>query len=156
MSDAFINALSFDLLRDLLQQSGYRVETATDPVANVNYLRSDTSGIAFDIRPGNRLDSADEESFVDIALVTLLQVQGVLPDNLVNGWNLARRFSRLQLNGSLLALSMDISVAGGVSRDYLRAQIEIWDRLAQELIIYLRDQLRAPAAADANESAAVR
>jgi hypothetical protein len=148
MSEVIMTALTLDSLRDILQQAGYRVETATDPVANVPYLRSATSGLAFDIRPGNRLAGGDDRSFADVAFIAVLQVQGELPLDLVNGWNVARRFSRLQLSGSFLALCMDVSVVGGVTQEHVRAQVEIWDRLVQELIAYLRDELRKPGAAN--------
>lgn len=141
----FLSALTLDELRELLQQSGYRVVSATDPVADIPYLRSATSGLAFDIRVGNSAAAEAEARFVDFAFIAVLQVQGELRADTVNGWNATRRFSRLHLAGSFLALSMDISIAGGVSRDYLRAQIEIWDRLAQELIAYLREGLRGGA-----------
>ncbi len=139
MSDTAITQLALDGLRDVLQQVGYRVEEATDPVANVSYLRSATGGLAFDVRPGNRLPDG---SFVDVAFVAVLQVQGELPLDLVNRWNATRRFARLQLSQPFLVLSLDVSVAGGVMPNHLRAHIEIWDRLVQELIAYLRDELR--------------
>lgn len=159
MSDTPIVKLTLDALRDVLQQVGYRVEEVTDPVANLTYLRSATGGLAFDIRPGNRLADADG-SFVDVAFAAVLQIQGELPLDLVNRWNATRRFARLQLSQQFLVFSLDVSVAGGVMPDHLRAQIEIWDRLAQELIAYLRDELRqlaatngaTPAAADASRN----
>lgn len=159
MSDVSITKLTLDGLRDSLQQVGYRVEAATDPVAGVAYLRSATGGLAFDIRPGNQLPDADG-GFVDVAFTAVLQVQGELPLDLVNRWNATRRFARLQLSQAFLVFCLDISVAGGVMPDYLRAQIEIWDGLVQELIAYLRDELRQlsaktdpapPAAAQAPE-----
>ncbi|OAI30420.1 hypothetical protein A1351_09100 [Methylosinus sp. R-45379] len=146
MSDILVTSLTLDDLRDLLQQAGYRVETVTDPVANVAYLRSATSGLSFDIRPGNRLVGDESVRFADMAFVSVLQVNGELPRDLVNDWNVARRFSRLQLSGPFLALCMDISVVGGVTKSHLRAHVEIWDQLAQELIVYLRDRLRGPQA----------
>jgi hypothetical protein len=139
MSDTQIAQLTLDNLRDVLQQTGYRVEEATDPVANVPYLRSATGGLAFDVRPGNRLP---DDSFVDVAFTAVLQVQGELPLDLVNRWNATRRFARLQLSQPFLVFCQDVSVAGGVMPNHLRAQIEIWDRLVQELIAYLRDELR--------------
>lgn len=145
MSDTPLVKLTLDALRDVLQQVGYRVEEVTDPVANVPYLRSATGGLAFEIRPGNRLADADG-SFVDIAFTAVLQIQGELPLDLVNRWNATRRFARLQLSRQFLVLSLDVSVAGGVMTNHLGAQIEIWDRLAQELIAYLRDELRQLAA----------
>jgi hypothetical protein len=142
MSENLVTSLTLDDLRDLLQQAGYRVEMVTDPVANVAYLRSATSGLAFDIRPGNRLAGDEGGRFADMAFVSILQVNGELPRDLVNGWNVARRFSRLQMSGRFLALCMDISIVGGVTRSHLRTHVEIWDQLAQELIVYLREGLR--------------
>lgn len=154
MSDALISTLTLDHLRETLQLAGYRVETLTDPVVNSEYLRSATSGLAFDVRPGNRLADSDR-SFVDAALVAVLQVQGELPLDLVNRWNASRRFARLQLSAPFLVLTHDVSVAGGVAPNHLRAQIEIWDHLVQQLIAYLRAELpkvnggEQPPAADA-------
>jgi Putative bacterial sensory transduction regulator len=148
MSDTILAKLSLDSLRDALQQAGYRVETVTDPVVNVAYLRSATSGLAFDIRPGNRLAGADQH-FVDIAFTAVLQVQGDLPLDIVNRWNATRRFARLQLSQPFLVLSLDVSVAGGVAPNHLRAQVEIWDHLVQQLIAYLREELPKVSAAKA-------
>ncbi|MHC4043466.1 YbjN domain-containing protein [Bradyrhizobium sp. 23AC] len=140
MSNTVIVKLTLNDLRSALQQVGYRVEELTDPVVNLIYLRSATGGLTFDIRPGNWL--ADAESFVDAAFTAVLQVQGELPLDLVNRWNATRRFARLQLSQQFLVLALDVSVVGGVTADHLRAQIDIWDRLVQELIVYLRDELR--------------
>jgi len=145
--DSVIVELTLEQLRDLYQQAGYRVETVTDPVANVPLLRSATGGVAFDIRPGNR--AAQSEAFVDVALVAVLFVRGELPLEVVNRWNATRRFARLQLSQTLLVLSMDISAAGGVTGTHIRAQIEIWDRLMQELIAYLREEVSKLAPANA-------
>ncbi|WP_024506335.1 YbjN domain-containing protein [Bradyrhizobium sp. ARR65] len=147
MSD-IITKLTLDSLREIFQSAGYRVETLSDPVANVQYLRSATSGLAFDIRPGNRF-AGEEQSFADVTLVAPLQVQGDLPLDLVNRWNATRRFSRLQLSHPFLVFCLDICVAGGVAPNNLRAQIEIWDRLVQELIGYLREELSKLGAAKA-------
>jgi putative sensory transduction regulator len=147
MSDAMMTKLTVDSLRESLQQAGYRVETVTDPVANIPYLRSATAGLAFDIRPGNRFPG-EEQHFADLAFVAVLQVQGELPLDLVNRWNATRRFARLQLSHPFLVFCLDVSVAGGVAPSHLRAQVEIWDRLVQELIAYLREELPKLAAAN--------
>ena len=147
MSDAILLKLSLEAVREVFQQAGYRVETVTDPVANIPYLRSATGGLAFDIRPGNRL-VGDDQGFADFALTAVLQVQGELPLEPVNRWNATRRFARLQLSHPFLVLCMDISATGGVTSDHLRAQIEIWDRLVQELIAHLREELAKLATAN--------
>ena len=149
MSDATMPELTPDGLREAFQLAGYRIETMTDPVSNAIYFRSATSGLAFDIRPGNR--ASDAPSFLDVALVAVLQVQGELPLDLINRWNVTRRFGRLQLSQPFLVLSLDLLVAGGVTTNHLRAQIEIWDHLIQQLIAYLREELpKLPASAGAN------
>ena len=146
MSDAVpVVKLSIDRLREVMQQAGYRVETVSDPLANMPYLRSATAGLAFDVRPGNRLDGGD---IIDAVFSAVLQVQGALPLDPVNRWNATRRFGRLQLSHPFLVFSMDVSVAGGVMPDHLRAQIEIWDRLVQELIVHLREELARLGAAN--------
>jgi Putative bacterial sensory transduction regulator len=152
MSETVITELTLDSLRDHLQQAGYRVEKLTDPVANIQYLRSATAGVGFDIRPGNRLPAADE-SFADLAFVLVLQVAGDLPLDLVNRWNAARRFGRLHLSPPFLVFCLDISVINGVAPAHLRSQIELWDRLLQDLRPFLRTAI-AEAAIQNNKSAA--
>ncbi|MGT2504611.1 hypothetical protein ACVOMS_34925 [Bradyrhizobium guangxiense] len=61
MSDTNLASLTLESLRDLMQNSGYRVELVSDAATNVSLLRSSTAGFAFDIRPGNRLAN-DEKS----------------------------------------------------------------------------------------------
>ena len=138
MSDIIIANMTLDSLRTALQSAGYRAETVTDPVGNFTYLRSATNGMQFDIRPGNQLGDG---SFLDVAFIGVLQVQGELPLDIVNRWNLSRRFARLQLSHPFLMLVLDVSIAGGVGQNYLRAQIEIWDHLLQQLFAFLREEL---------------
>lgn len=159
MTDTLITTLSLDGLRELFQLAGYRVETMADTAANAPYLRSATNGLAFDIRPGNRM-AGDEQSIVDVTLMTALQVQGELPLDVVNRWNASRRFARLQLSPPFLVLSLDFSLAGGVTRTHLRGQIEIWDQLVQQFVGFLREEIAALAktngsAASSDHAAAV-
>lgn len=98
-------------------------------------------------------------AFADMGLRTAFRVQGELPLTLVNAWNVSHRFARLLLVGggvsaietgapntaeasnAWLVLEMDVVALGGVLADNLRAQAEIWDRLVQELIAWLRAEL---------------
>lgn len=140
MTDTAINGFTLDTLRDLLQQYGYRVELVAAE-GEVPFLRSSTAGLAFDIRPGNRL--ADPEAgFADMTFSAWLKVEGDLPLDVVNRWNTLRRFGRLQVVPSLLALTMDVSFIGGVMPTYVRAQVELWDHLVQALLPYLREELQ--------------
>jgi hypothetical protein len=157
MSDAVLSTLTMDSLRDLLQSIGYRTEALVDPVSSLPYLRSATSGITFDVRPG---DMSADKSFTNVALVAILQIQGNLPLEVVNRWNATRRFARLQFSPPYLVLTMDV-LAVSTTTTNLRGHIEIWDRLLQDMIMHLREELRLlaaqnQAAAPAPASAPVR
>lgn len=45
-------------------------------------------------------------------------------------------------------LELDVILAGGVSENYLRATVELWDRLLQEFLLFLRANASAEAGAD--------
>jgi hypothetical protein len=139
MSD-IVKSFTAGSLRDLLQQCGYRAEIITDDATKVTLLRSATSGMNFDIRFGNRLVDHPAQ-FVDFSFLGLFKVEGDLPLGPLNDWNNARRFGRLYLSQGFLVLDMDVTAAGGVTVDHLRAHLEIWDQLLQALVGYLRAEL---------------
>jgi len=147
-----VTSLTVDSLRALLQHFGYRAEVITDDAAKVTLVRSATSGLSFDIRPGNHL--ADHPAqFVDCAFLASFKVEGELPLAPLNDWHNARRFCRLHLNQGFLMLDMDVSLAGGVTSDHLRAHLEIFDQLLQGLVAFLRSELPRLAANDASATA---
>ncbi len=86
--------------------------------------------------------AADENSFVDFTFSAWLNIEGELPLDVVNRWNALRRFGRLQVVPGFLALTMDVSLIGGVSPNNVRANVEIWDHLVQALVPYLREELQ--------------
>jgi len=135
-----ISSMTIESLREFMQGVGFRVETVGE---NGNrFLRSATSGLAFDIRPGNGAGGR----FGDIAFVALLAVRGTLPLELLNRWNRTRRFGRLFLDQPVpgqefLVFCMDVPLGGGVTAAQLRGQVEIWDSLIQQLVPWLRDEV---------------
>jgi hypothetical protein len=141
-SENTIQILTLDDIRDVLQQAGYRVEQLADP-SGVTLLRSATAGLPFDLRLGAPL--AGGNGYGDITLIAGLQIEGELPLAIVNQWNSMRRFGRLHVAQNFLVLTMDVLIFGGVARAHLRGQIEIWDRLLQELVPYLRAELERSA-----------
>jgi hypothetical protein len=148
MSNAMIESLSVTGVQELLQQIGYRVEVVADP-GGAPFLRSATSGMPFEARLITRLPG-DAEIYGDMVLMTALRIQGDLALDLVNQWNNTRRFGRLRVTQDMLVLEMEVPVFGGVAPAHVRAQVEIWDRLVQELLPFLREVSRAaPAGADA-------
>lgn len=166
--------LTPEIMRDVLQAAGYRVEEGKDPTG-APVLASATGGLGFELRfanpltparkgvpAGDRLgapEGAAVAAFADASLRAAFRVQGELPLSLVNRWNVTHRFARLLLaeipaapdapgtpsvtgaSNAWLALEMDVVALGGVLADNLRAQIEIWDRLVNQLIAWLREEL---------------
>ena len=151
MSNEIVSSFTAASLREVLLQKGYRAEIVAD-AAGVPQIRSATNGLSFILRFGNRLGGA-ADAYLDAVLTTALQGLGAATAAAIDQWNASKRFARLHRSGELLFLEMDLSVIGGVTRSHLDAQIEIWDRMVQELINYVRTVL-APAAARDSQSAA--
>lgn len=129
-------SLTPDSLRELMRQAGYRAAIVKGP-DEAPLLCSATSGLPFEARFLNPAPG-EAKGYADVMLTAGLQVQGDLPLDLVNRWNSTKRFARIYIGQSHLILAMDIVMLGGVSREHLVAQIELWDRLLQELVPYLR------------------
>jgi hypothetical protein len=136
MAKNLIRSFTAETMRDLIQAAGFRAEIAS-AAASGPVIRSASNGLAFEIRLLNPLQM-DTNSFADTTFTAGLQLQGALAPELVNRWNATKRFSRLYVSQGYLILALDIILQGGVTPEHLRAQIEIWDRLLQELLTYLR------------------
>jgi hypothetical protein len=136
MAKNLIRSFTAATMRDLIQAAGFRAEIASAAVSGP-VIRSASNGLAFEIRLLNPLQ-VDANSFADTTFTAGLQLQGALAPELVNRWNATKRFSRLYVSQGYLILALDIILQGGVTPEHLRAQIEIWDRLLQELLTYLR------------------
>lgn len=132
-----IRYFSAEQLATLLREQGYRVTVDEDG----RLLRSASQGLAFLARFGNAAET--DGQWLDVTLGLTLQVDGELPAELVNRWNSRMRFARLSHQGDALVLEQDLMVAGGVHADAVRAQLTLWDRLIQELVFFLREQLAA-------------
>ena len=144
-----ITHVSPQSLTEVLQAAGYRVNQTEQN--GIVQLLSASQGIGYAVRFGN--PAAEQGSYVDFTYSCALRIHGELPEGLAQVWNASRRFARLSVQGEFLLMEMDVVVAG-VSVTYLRSQLELWDRLLQEFIVYLREysqqaaQLQAQAQAD--------
>ena len=79
-------------------------------------------------------------------------MQGELPAGLAERWSVEKRFARLTVQGAFLVLELDVIVAGGVSENYLLATTELWDRLLQEFLLFLRANAAPGAGEEAGQS----
>ena len=148
MSATTLAAISPEEFAAILRRCGYRA-TVVEQGGRVQ-VQSAAQGIGFFAAPGNRLKE-DESRHVDLALQSVIAIQGELPAGLVEGFNRDMRFARLFRSGDYLVLAMDIVLAGGVTEEHLCAQCELWDRILRDFILRLR--IRPPLAAEAPEGA---
>jgi len=140
-SASLITGVTAHSLTELLQTAGYRVNQTEQN--GIVQLLSASQGIGYAVRLGN--PAAEPDSYVDFTFSCALRVQGELPAGLAELWNASRRFARLSLQGEFLVMEMDVVVAAGVSVDHLRSHLELWDRLLQEFIVYLREYSQSAA-----------
>lgn len=143
-----ILGVTAERLQELLQSAGYRV-TLSEQNGMVQLL-SASQGVGFSVRMGNPASEAGR--YLDYTLSCALRVQGGLPSGLPERWNVEKRFARLTLQGQALVLEQDVILAGGVSEGYLRATVELWDRLLQEFLLFLRANASAESIDEAVES----
>jgi hypothetical protein len=128
--------IATDELAAILRESGFRAELAVD-AAGRPVLHSASSGVPFHVRFGNVAAETDGR-FVDFTLTVAVQLDIPVPLGFVADWNATRRFARMHGHDRLLVMEMDVLLAGGVGDPNLRANVEIWDRLLQELLMGLR------------------
>ncbi|QTF08704.1 YbjN domain-containing protein [Brenneria izadpanahii] len=129
-----IKSVNVASLTENLQSMGYRVTPSEQN--GIVQLLSASQGMGFSVRFGNSAPEAD--AWLDFTFGCVLRIEGELPEAMTAQWNRSKRFSRLSEQEHFLALEMDCLVAGGVSGGFIRANIEIWDRLMQEFLLYLR------------------
>ncbi|HTJ63290.1 MAG TPA: YbjN domain-containing protein [Alphaproteobacteria bacterium] len=144
MAEAILMTMSPEQIGDILKGAGYRAEHRTD-ASGLPLIASATSGINFNIRMGNRAN-APAEGFIDFTYLTIIKINGEFPIDKVNEWNRNRRFSRLHKVDDFIVLDMDVIVAGGITEQHFRATMELWERMLQELMAWLRGDAPANAA----------
>jgi hypothetical protein len=133
--------VSVDDLSTLLQARGFRVERLEQ--GGEELLRSASSGFPFHIRFGNKA-TPDGHDHLDFTLSLVIKVDAFDLAPLVSEWNRSKRFGRLHAEADVVALEMDVLVAGGVTDNHILARVEIWDRLMHELVRSLRLKAVAP------------
>ncbi len=144
MAEALIMSITPERLTELLQNSGYRAERRDDP-SGLPIIASATGGISFNIRLGNRA-APPAEGFLDFTYLTVIKIDGDFPLERINEWNRTKRFARLHKAAEFIVLDMDVVAVAGVTERHLRGGLDLWDRLLQELMAWLRGEAPVGAA----------
>jgi hypothetical protein len=136
MSEAQFMSITKEKLGEILQSAGYRIEHRDD--AGGPLIASATGGLTFNIRLGNRAQ-APMEGYLDFTYIAVLKIEGGFPMERVNDWNRTKRFTRLHMTDDIVVFDMDVILAAGVSERHIRTSLELWDRMIQELGMWLRN-----------------
>ena len=144
MAEALIMTVSPEQIGEILKTAGYRAEHRTD-TNGIPLIASATNGINFNIRLGNRAN-APAEGYIDFTYLTIIKIEGEFPTDKTNEWNRNRRFSRLHKVDDFLVMDLDVIVAGGVTERHIRATMDLWERMLQDLMLWLRGTAPANAA----------
>lgn len=150
MSEDMLQSITPEQLGQLLQNAGYRVNPTEQ--GGIVQLLSASQGIGFAVRFGN--PAVTVGSYLDFTFSCALRIEGELPDGLTQVWNATRRFARLSRQGDFLVMELDAIVAAGVSEDHLRGQMELWDRLLHEFVVFLREYSARESSQHARQQAA--
>jgi len=146
MAEAQIMSLTPEQLGAIMQDAGYRTEHRTDN-NGTPLIASATAGISFNVRLGNRA-VPPAEGYLDFTYLTVIKIEGDFPVERTNDWNRNKRFARLHKVDDFIVFDMDVVIAAGVTHNHVRATMELWDRLLQELMAWLRGDAAAGGAAN--------
>jgi len=104
----------------------------------VAHLHSASQGVGFQVLWGNA--AAQQRQFIDFTISCPLRVQGgVLPPGLIAEWHRNKRFARIVEHGEMIALEMDVIVAGGVSKGNLSMTFQLWTQMMGQFFLHLRN-----------------
>jgi hypothetical protein len=143
MAKSLIKSFTTQAMRELIQTAGFRAELMAES-DTMPVIRSASNGMIFEIRLFNPLKE-EKGSFTDVMFMAGMPLQGGVAPEFLNRWNSIKRFGRLYAAQGHLVLALDIFLQGGVSPEHLRSQLDIWDKLLQELLTYIRAVPSAPA-----------
>lgn len=130
-----IISISIEQAAEALRATGFRASiTAQDGRA---MIQSAVQGLGFVVTPGNRAPD-DASRYIDWAFTCLIRFDGPLGHEQIVRWNQTKRFARLYIAGQTLVLAMDVFTGAGDGEQSLRGYCELWDRVVQEFISFLR------------------
>jgi len=151
MSDTLKTSVKPADVAEALKKTGYRASLVEHE--RFPQVQSAAQGLGFFIGFGNAAVT-DSASYIDYSFHCWITIQGDLPAGLIDGWNQSKRFARMYRQGQLLILTMDVLVSGGVTENFLCAQVELWDRIIHDFIRHLKQSaVRHAQAAQAAQAA---
>ncbi|PHV26568.1 hypothetical protein CSQ93_17890 [Janthinobacterium sp. BJB426] len=142
-----MNGMTMEHTNNLLttlnaEQTAEAIKAAGCAVTSIEHdgvvrLHSASHGIGFQVLWGNE---AAPGQYADLTLSCPLRVQGGdLPSGLLAEWHRSKRFARVAQHGDFVVLEMDVLVAGGVSREYLNINLQLWTQMMGQFFLFLRN-----------------
>lgn len=134
-TNILLTTLNAEQVADAIKAAGCAVTSVEQD--GVVRLHSASHGIGFQVLWGAQ---AAPGQYADLTLSCPLRVQGgALPDGLLAEWYRSKRFARLAQHGDFLVLEMDVLVSGGVSREYLAINLQLWTQMMGQFFLFLRN-----------------
>lgn len=136
-SSNLIGDMTVEQLQTLMQSFGYRTDVTTDD-AGYEYIDSETGdGIAFWVTFLTCEGETQQQACKDIAISA--QFDDQVPTELVNQWNYDQSYGTAVVTDEGLPLVYwTATLDGGVTRDWIRINFELWDSIAVEFADHLR------------------
>jgi len=121
-------------LAEVIQAAGCAVTTVERE--GTLHLHSASHGVGFQVLWGNPSEGA---GYADFTVSCPLRVAGgEFPRAVLDNWHRSKRFARLSVHGELIALEMEVTLYGGVTRAHLEAMLRLWIVMTGEFLLHLR------------------
>lgn len=134
-TNTLLTTLNAEQMADAIKAAGCAVTSIEHD--GVVRLHSASHGIGFQVLWGNE---AAPGQYADLTLSCPLRVQGGdLPAGLLAEWHRSKRFARVAQHGDFVVLEMDVLVAGGVSKEYLNINLQLWTQMMGQFFLFLRN-----------------
>jgi len=133
-----VKSITVQALVEILQDSGYRAKIEHTSTGRP-MIKSSTGGVNFRVI---LYDPSEEEShYEDFQIVAWFNesFEGTIDD--ANAWNLKKRHGSAVYDSSdnTIGISMDLTLKGGVTEDYLTEYFELWDGMLASFSQYIAD-----------------
>lgn len=133
-----LTSITAKTLRDLLQDAGYRAEVK-ETATGRPMISSSTGGVKFTILLYD--PTGANSRYEDFQLIAWFNdsYEGTVED--ANAWNMKKRHLHAIFDKSdnSVGVAMDVTLAGGVTKEHLKEYFRLWDGMLGGFVKYLSD-----------------